>query len=45
MADYGAYANPEILFDAQNVQLAANTVSSWRNNLSKNLENLRGFSR
>ena len=39
MADYGAYANPEILFDAQNVQLAANTVSSWRNNLSKNLEN------
>ena len=38
MADYGAYANPEILFDPQNVQLAANTVSSWRNNLSKNLE-------
>ena len=38
MADYGAYANPEILFNPQNAQLAANTVAAWRDNLSKNLE-------
>ena len=38
MADYGAYANPDILYNAQNAQLAANTVASYRNNLASNLD-------
>jgi hypothetical protein len=37
MADYGAYTNPEILYDAQNAQLAANTVSSWRKSMAEGL--------
>jgi hypothetical protein len=38
MADYGAYANPEILYNAQNAQLAANTVQSFRKNLGNSLD-------
>ncbi len=38
MADYGAYANPEILYNAQNAQLAANTVQSFRQSLGNSLD-------
>ncbi len=39
MADYGAYANPAVLYNAQNSQIAANTVASYRQNLASNLQN------
>ncbi len=39
MADYGAYANPAVLYNAQNSQMAANTVASYRQNLAGNLQN------
>ena len=38
MADYGAYANPEVLYNAQNTQLAMNTINQYRQNMASSLD-------
>ena len=37
MADYGAYANPEVLYNAQNTQLAMNTINQYRQNMASSI--------